>query len=287
MTFQIPRMVLLLAAGIMAAGVIALVIRGRGGHYRTLPGWAGFWVFLGVLLVCLSRAPMWIGFVLLAGLMLVSLRAFFSQAPLRPGDRWSILGAYLAVPCALYPAFVGSGEVFLVMIVVMALFLPVLLSFGKAHDGLLDSMGRIVLGSFFFVFCTAHLGLMAGRVPEQLELFGILVLASELPQRLGGTTRHGRSAAGPITGLTVGVGLGFALGFLLGPQAGIDSVLAGAGGVLLALAVAAGDKVTTAMASALELRAADSLTGSGAFLDRMVPAVYAAPVFYYFLQYLT
>jgi predicted CDP-diglyceride synthetase/phosphatidate cytidylyltransferase len=41
------------------------------------------------------------------------------------------------------------------------------------------------------------------------------------------------------------------------------------------------------MASALELRTADSLTGSGAFLDRMVPAVYAAPVFHYFLHYLT
>ena len=53
------------------------------------------------------------------------------------------------------------------------------------------------------------------------------------------------------------------------------------------LSVAAGDKVTTAMASALELRTSDSLTGGGAFLDRMVPAVYAAPVFYYFLHYLT
>jgi predicted CDP-diglyceride synthetase/phosphatidate cytidylyltransferase len=285
MSFPVPDTVLLLAAGILAAGIIVLLVRGRGGHFRALPGWVGFWAFFGALLVCLGRTYLWIGFIILALLMLASLRAFFTLAPVRPGDRWSILASYVAVPCALYPAFTGSTVLFLVMILVMALVLPVLVSFGKAHEGLLDAMGRIVLAVFFFVFCTAHVGLMASRLPEYLELFGILVLAAEFPMRLGGTTRHGRGLAGPIAGFTVGIGTGCGLGYLLAPMVGLDPHVGGIGGILMALAVAAGDRVTTALASALELKASASLTGTGASLDRMVPAVYAAPVFYYFLMY--
>lgn len=286
MSIPLPTTVLLLAAGIVTAAALILGVRGRGGHFRTLPGWVGFWALFGTLLVCLSRAPKWIGFVILVLLMLAALRAFFTLAPVRPGDRWSILTAYLAVPCALYPAYTGNVQLFLVMILVMALVLPVLLSFGKAHEGLLDAMGRIILASFFFVFCTAHLGLMAGRPAEMIELFGILVLVSEFPQRLGGTTRHGRSARWPVVGFVSGIAAGCAAGWMAAPLAQMEPRVGAMGGLLVALAVAAGDRVSTALASALELRIPVGLTGTGASLDRMVPAVYAAPVFHYFLSYM-
>ena len=97
-----------------------------------------------------------------------------------------VLAAYLAIPFALWPAFIGSHETFFHTVPVsLFLFIPVFLTFGRDREGLLDSMGRTMLGVLFFVFCIAHLGLLVHETQEGLpQLFGILVLAAELPQRL-------------------------------------------------------------------------------------------------------
>ena len=62
--------------------------------------------------------------------------------------------------------------------------------------------------------------------------------------------------------------------------------LKGGAGLLVALSVAAAAAVSNAVAADLEMKAASSLVGGGALLDRAVPALYAAPVFFHYLNYL-
>ena len=59
-------------------------------------------------------------------------------------------------------------------IVPVGLFLlfPVLLSLGSWQDGLLESLGRMLLGVLLFVFCAAHLGLLVRCSLESTGLIG-------------------------------------------------------------------------------------------------------------------
>ena len=69
---RIPTIDWTLALAVAAAGFVALVSRRRGGRFRALPGWSGFWVGYAIILICLSRASRWVSYPLLAILMFVS-----------------------------------------------------------------------------------------------------------------------------------------------------------------------------------------------------------------------
>jgi predicted CDP-diglyceride synthetase/phosphatidate cytidylyltransferase len=283
---MVPKIDWALALGVLIAALVALATRRRGGRFRSLPGWSAFWLVFGGILIFLSHANRWISFALLAALMLISLRAYFFVAPVRPRDRYAILATYLSVPFALGPAFIGSDDVFLATVpVTLFLVVPVFLSIGKSEQGLLDAMGRTLLGVIFFVFCIAHLGLLIHQPYSGLpELFGILVLASELPQRLAGRFRPGPGWVSSALGLVASIILAGALGFLLGPLCGLVEEDGGRAGMLVALAVTLGAQVSNAVAQDLSLSMASSSFGRGAFFSRMVPAVYAAPVFFHYLN---
>ena len=171
---SIPRIDWVLAAAVAVAGLCAAVTRRRGGRFRGLLGWSGFWVVFGLLLILLSRAPRWASFPLLGLLMFVSTRAYFFLAPVRPRDRFVILASYLAIPFALWFPYTGDADTFVATVpVALFLLLPVFISLARAEEGLLDSMGRAMLGVLFFVFCLAHLGLLVHQEQSGiLELFG-------------------------------------------------------------------------------------------------------------------
>jgi predicted CDP-diglyceride synthetase/phosphatidate cytidylyltransferase len=283
---HVPDIDLALALSVVVTGVASLVVGRRGGHYRGLARWGGFWIAAAVALVVMSRAPRWVSFALLASLMFASLRTYFSVAPVRRRDRYAILFSYLLIPFALVPAYVGSSRIFLAAVpVALFLFVPALLSVGPIEKGMLDSMGRTLLGVLFFVFCIAHLGLLTHH-PEQglLELFGILVLASELPQRLTG--RFGAEI--PSWRKAAGIALSFALapglGWLLGPECGLSPEDAAVAGLQVVVAVTLGARVGYALTRDLELSSANLRFGRGASLNYTIPAVYAAPVFYHYLN---
>jgi predicted CDP-diglyceride synthetase/phosphatidate cytidylyltransferase len=287
MGLPIPDMVVYLGGAVLAAGLIALVAGGRGGRFRGLPGWAGFWVVFAALLVALSRGPHYLSFPLLALLMVGSLRAFFFVAPVRAKDRYAILAAYLAVPVALLPAYRSQFEAFLALVPAgLILLLPVLLSFGSSHDGLLDSMGRILLGAVFFVFCTAHLGLLVHEPIGRLELFGILVVAAELPMRLLGRPRPGSGMVRPALAFGLGAATAMAAGWFLGSGADLSPRHASLVGLAVATAATAGGLVSDAVADDLQLGATSTIVGRGSFLHRTAPAVYAAPVYFHALSLL-
>jgi phosphatidate cytidylyltransferase len=284
---ELPTTDLALALALLVVTAIALPMSRRGGRFRGLPGWVGFWVGFAAILLCLTHAPRWISFPMLALLMFAALRTYFYVAPVRARDRYAVLAAYLAIPIALWPAYVGSREGFLATVpVALFLFIPVFLALGPAQEGMLDSMGRTLLGVVFFVFCTAHIGLLVNLPnPELPELFGVLVLGAELPRRLGGNFRRGGGWLTPGIGLLTGLVLSAALGYWLGPTCGLVDEDGARAGFLVAVAVNLGAPVSHAVARDLAISASSSAVGRGAVLGRTVPAVYAAPVFFHYLNY--
>ncbi len=288
MPFPVPPIVVALGLALAVAGIVALLASPRGGRFRALPGWAGFWCFLAPLLVVLSRADRWVSLVLLGVLMFVALREYFFLAPLRQRDRWAILAAYLSVPLALWPPVRGSWTLFLVVVpLAVFAFVPALLTIGGSpQKGTFESAGRLLLGTIAFVFCAAHLGLAAGTFRHgEIEIFGVLALASELPQRLAGRIRPGEDLLRPVVGVAAGFGLATVIGALLGSLAGTTAVVGAIGGMLVAAGATAGGLLAEAVAQDLDLGASVSRLGRGAFLDRAFPAVYAAPAFFHWLLF--
>jgi len=241
---------------------------------------------LSLILISLSRLSPWISLTMLGLMMFAAQRTYFFLAPVRVRDRYAMLAAYVAIPISLSPGLVGDPQTFLAtMPVLLFLLFPVLLSAGRPHEGMLESAGRILIGVALFVFCPAHMGLMIhlGR-PGLLELFGVLVLAAELPGRLTGRFRQGGGFARSIFGVAAGVVLAGAIGFLAGPWCGIVEEDGGRVGLLVALAVAMGSLVSEAVMQDLAPSSSGVRVGRWAFLDRAIPAFYAAPVFFHYLN---
>jgi phosphatidate cytidylyltransferase len=285
--FGIPRIVVVLAGTLAISGLLALASRRRGGRYRGLPGWVLFWIVFAGILVSLSRLLPAISLTMLGLLMFAALRTYLFVAPVRPRDRYAMLAAYLAIPFALYPGFTGSEAAFLATVpVTLFLLFPVLLAAGKPQEGLLESMGRLLIGVLLFVFCAAHLGLLV-RWEQRglLELFGVLVLAAELPGRLTGRFRQGGGWARSVFGIAAGAVMAAALGFWAGPWCGLVEEDGARVGMLVAVAVTMGALVSEAVMFDLSPNAPATRVGRWAFLDRAIPAVYAAPVFFHYLNY--
>lgn len=284
MRYTVPPIDLALALALLMAAPFAFLAGRRGGRFRGMPGWVGFWVFFGGMLVALSRAKPEYSFPLLAVFMGYGLRRYFSLAPVRPPDRWAILSMYAAVPVALVPAYQGSYALFAGLFTVgVVLFLPGLLAISSRRAGLLDSMGRVLLGAFLFLVCAPHLGMLVHRPVGRLELFAILVVIAELPQRLAGRPRPGFELLWPAAGMAVAAVASVLIGAWVAPWGGATRIQGAVAGLLVAVGVAVGALVSEAVAHDLELRAS-IVIGRGAFLDRCVPAVFAAPLFYHYFE---
>jgi phosphatidate cytidylyltransferase len=280
------EMAWVLALAVVACAAIALPLASRGGRFRALPGWVAFWVTFAALLFGLSRIPLVAGLSVLGAVMFLSLREYFFMAPVRPGDRWAILVCYVTIPAVLVPVYFDSYGAFLAGVLLSLLLVqPTALSLGAATPGMLDALGRVLLGLLVFVFCAAHLGWMARWGSGFLELFGVLVLASELPQRVAGRLRSGEAVAVPMLGILAGAGLACALGAWLAPGLGSDARHGVILGLLVAGSVTAGRAVTEAVSQDLSMAPASARVGRGALLDRTMPAVYAAPLFFHYVQY--
>jgi len=283
----IPAIDAALAAAVLVCGVTALVSRRRGGRQRELPGWVLFWSAFAAILIALGRLPRWASFPPLAVLMFAALRTYFFVAPVRRSDRYAILAAYLSIPFALWPAYLGSKDMFLATVpVTLFLLVPVFLSTGADGEGLLDAMGRTLLGVLLFVFCLAHLGLLVHEPSSGLpELFGLLVLASELPQRLFGRSTGGLGFRRQALALVLSGASATAAGWVTGPWVGLGAGDAARAGALVFLAVSFGALVAGTVARSLAVDVPGARLGRGGLLNRMVPAVYAAPVFFHYLNY--
>lgn len=281
----IPKLVLILVLTLVALAPFAVLAGRRGGRYRVLPGWIAAWSWFAVLIVALSRLTSAISFPLLGVVMFLGLKQYFTLTPLRPHDRFAILVAYLAIPLALWPAWAGSfGLVSAATVIGLFLLLPVLLSIVPRQPGLLDALGRMLLGVLVFVFCGAHFGLMTRLPSGSLELFGITALLADLPQRLTGRLRPGGERVRPFVGVVASVSLAAAVCAALAPFAATSALHGAVAGGLTALAMAGGSLVSDAVAQDLMRTQSDAVLGRAAFLDRSLPALYAAPLYYHYLR---
>lgn len=283
-----------LALAVAIAALAAVSTARRGGRFRGLPGWAGFQAFFAALLIALDRGPGWISYPFLGLLMFFTIRDHFFVAPVRMRDRYAVLAAYLAIPFALSTAWFGTTETFLATVPTsLFLFIPVFLALGKPQEGMLDSMGRTLLGVMIFVFCAAHLALLpqlpAAAPPDGShglpQFLGVLILLAELPRRIAGDFAPEKSWMPPTIGVLVSVPLVIAAGFWLGPECGLGQEDAARAGFLVLVAVTMGARVAVAVAVDLALRASSTLVGRGGTLSRVVPAVYAIPVYFHYLNH--
>jgi phosphatidate cytidylyltransferase len=281
----IPKLVVILAATLALLAPFALLAGRRGGRYRAFPGWIAAWAQFAILIVVLEHLPQKISFPLLGLVMFAALRQYFTLTPLRPQDRWAIVVAFVSIPLALWPTWAGSfGLLSAATVIGLFLLIPVLLSIAPRQPGLLDALGRVLLGVLVFVFCAAHFGLMT-RLPEgSLELFGITALLADLPQRLTGRLRPGGERVRPFLGVMASVAVAAVVGAALAPLAATASLHGGVAGSLVALAMAGGSLVSDAVGQDLLRTQSDALLGRAAFLDRTLPAIYAAPIFYHYLR---
>ena len=281
----IPKLVVILAATLALLAPFALLAGRRGGRYRAFPGWIAAWAQFAILIVVLQHLPQKISFPLLGLVMFAALRQYFTLTPLRPQDRWAIVVAFVSIPLALWPTWAGSfGLLSAATVIGLFLLIPVLLSIAPRQPGLLDALGRVLLGVLVFVFCAAHFGLMT-RLPEgSLELFGITALLADLPQRLSGRIRPGDERVRPFLGVVASVAVAAAVGAALAPLTATASLHGGVAGSLVALAMAGGSLVSDAVGQDLLRSQSDALLGRAAFLDRTLPAIYAAPIFYHYLR---
>jgi predicted CDP-diglyceride synthetase/phosphatidate cytidylyltransferase len=123
------------------------------------------------------------------------------------------------------------------------------------------------------------------RLPVgSLELFGVTALLADLPQRLTGRIRPGDERVRPFVGVVASVAIASAVGALLAPLAATAPLHGGVAGALVALAMAGGSLVSDAVAQDLLRTQSDAMLGRAAFLDRTLPAIYAAPIFYHYLR---
>ena len=275
-----------LATAVLFAVVAALAVRGRGGRFRGMPGWAAWSAAFAVGLVALERLPAWGSFPLLGALMFFSLRAYYFLAPMRPADRVTILSSYAAIPLLLWPVYVATPETFLALVpVLLFLLAPVVLALSPTSEGLLDSMGRTILGVLVFLFCSAHLGLIARLQPGVILLFGTMVIVTEGCVRLVGRFEPGHSKLRRFAIFFAGVLIAGGIGYLLGPHVGVDQEQAARAGVLVGLALGCGAYVWHKVSTDLEITSSTTHLGRGGLLDRVVPAVYAAPAFYHYLNH--
>ena len=284
---QLPRIDLALILALLVSAAAAMATRHRGGQFRGLMGWVGIWVLYAAVLVAMSRAHPWFSLVVLALLMFASLRGYFYLVPLRPKDRGAISAAYLAIPIALYPGFTGSIDTFLATVpILLFLLFPALLAVGRSQKGFLDSVGRVLLGVLSFVFCPAHLALLIHwEMTGLLELYGILVLAAELPQRLiAGRLTQGPGWLRAALGVCASVILAGAIGYVLGPLCALEAEDAARAGFFVAAAVAMGRMVAEALARDIGPGSSSNRIRT-ALLDRAFPAFYAAPVFFHYLNH--
>ncbi len=275
-----------LGSAVVVAIVAAIAVRGRGGRWRGVPGWAAWSAFFAAVLVALVRFPAWVSAPLLAALMFLALRAYFFLAPMRPEDRFAIVISYFAIPLVLWPTYLATQATFLATVPVL-LFLvpPLVLALAPTREGLLDAMGRTILGVMVFMYCTAHLGLIARLHSDTVTLFGTLVIATEAVERVIGRFEPGQSRPRQVATVLIGTVVAGAIGFLLGPGCGLVEEDGARAGLLTGLAVSCGAFVWHKVAIDLEIRSSTSRLGRGGILDRAIPAVYAAPVFYHYLAH--
>ena len=287
---------------LVVATVIALLLR------RFAPGdvanelWkrtTSWWWMIGVFTFAILTSPI-VSTVFLGLMSFLALKEYLSLVPTRRADRSVLLWAYLAIPPQFYFAHTENFGFFMVWIPVwMFLFLPARITLGGVTEGYLRAVGILSWGLMMTVFTLSHtamllaFGMARGFGAGPLLFLVALTQFNDVAQFTWGklfgrhkivpTVSPKKTWEGFLGGLfTTIVAAAFAGPFLL-PMDMRWSALSGA---IIAIAGFLGDITLSATKRDLGVKDASNLIpGHGGILDRVDSLIYAAPVFFHFINY--
>jgi len=295
----------LLIIATIAGEILRLRLSPRGAHptvetYVTrLHSWWGM-VFLLSIALMSGRT----GVVLLfAFASFAALREFLTLTRKTKADHWALIGVfYIAFPLQYLFVWFGNTALFSVLIPVYAfLVLPMLSVMRGAGQNFLSRVSETQWGLMICVFCASHIPALItldieGSTGRSVLLIAFLVLVvqlSDLAEYYTGR-RFGESRIAPSvspkthTGVTYGTGFAALTGLLLfwitpfapwvAALLAVGIYLVGVGGSLVLAAIKADRGVKNW---------GHLIPGQGGFVDQMDSVVFAAPVFFHVVRYLT
>lgn len=258
-----------------------------------------WWWMITVFTIAILTTPV-VSTIFLGFVSFLALKEYFSLIPTRRVDRTVLLLAYLAIPAQF--AFAHNGLYGLAMVFIpvwMFLWLPARITLKGETEGFLRAVGTLSWGLMICVFSLSHTalllkfganhGLGAGALLFLVALTQFNDVAQFTCGKLFG--RHKiipkvspkKTWEGFLGGLVLSTLAAAAFGPDLTPMDWRWSALAG---FIVAVAGYLGDVTISAMKRDLHVKDASSLIpGHGGILDRVDSLIYAAPVFFHFLNF--
>lgn len=258
-----------------------------------------WWWMITVFSIAILTTPL-VSILFLGFVSFLALKEYFSLIPTRRVDRTVLLWAYLAIPAQFALAHNGAYGLAMVFIPVwMFLWLPARITLKGETEGFLRAVGTLSWGLMICVFSLSHTALLLkfgtnhGVGAGALLFLVALTQFNDVAQFTSGKLfgRHKiiprvspkKTWEGFIGGLILSTAAAALFGPDLTPMDWKWSALAGA---IIAIAGYLGDVTISAMKRDLHVKDASALIpGHGGILDRVDSLIYAAPVFFHFLNY--
>jgi phosphatidate cytidylyltransferase len=258
-----------------------------------------WWWMIGVFTFAILTNRL-VSTVFLGLMAFLALKEYLSLIPTRRADRSVLLWAYLAIPVQFYFAHTESFGLFMAFIPVwMFLFIPARITLGGVTDGFLMAVGTLSWGLMMTVFALSHtamllaFGASRGFGAGPLLFLVALTQFNDVAQFTWGklTGRHKivprvspkKTWEGFVGGFITTVAAAAFAGPFLTPMDVRWSALAGG---IIAASGFLGDITLSATKRDLGVKDASNLIpGHGGILDRVDSLIYAAPVFFHFLNY--
>jgi phosphatidate cytidylyltransferase len=263
---------------------------------RRVTSW---WVMIGIFTFAILTNRV-VSTVFLGLTAFLALKEYLSLVPTRRVDRSVLLWAYIAIPIQFYFAHIEDFGFFMVFIPVwMFLFLPARITLGGVTEGFLRAVGLLSWGLMMTVFALSHtamllaFGTSRGFGAGPLLFLVALTQFNDVAQFTWGKLfgRHKilpsvspkKTWEGFLGGFVTTVLVAALVGPYLTPMDISWSLLAGA---IIAVSGFLGDVTLSATKRDLGVKDASNLIpGHGGILDRVDSLIYAAPVFFHFLNY--
>lgn len=293
-------------AGIFAllifASIVSAILR------RAAPGEAAteltrrvnsWWVMIAIFTFAILTTRV-VSTVFLGLMTFLALKEYLSLVPTRRVDRSVLLWLYLAIPPQFYFAHIQDFGYFMVWIPVwLFLFIPARITLGGVTEGFLRAVGLLSWGLMMTVFALSHtamllsFGVSRGYGAGPLLFLVALTQFNDVAQFTWGKLfgRHKilpsvspkKTWEGFLGGFFTTMAVAGLVGPYLTPMNAYWSLLAGA---IIAVAGFLGDVTLSATKRDLGVKDASNLIpGHGGILDRVDSLIYAAPVFFHFINY--
>ncbi|MDR3528838.1 MAG: phosphatidate cytidylyltransferase [Rhizomicrobium sp.] len=288
---------LLIVASLITA-ILCRVAPGEGSSElkkRVISWW---WMISVFTIAILTRRV--VSTIFLAFVAFLALKEYLSLIPTRRVDRTVLLYTYLAIPVQFWLAHTGQYGLAMVFIPVwMFLFLPARITLGGHTDGFLRAVGMLSWGLMITVFSLSHTALLLtfgvnhGMGAGALLFLVALTQFNDVAQFTCGKL-FGRHKIIPKVspkktweGFIGGLIATSAAAALIGPSlTPMDALWSAAAGLIIAIAGYLGDITISACKRDLGVKDASNLIpGHGGILDRVDSLIYAAPVFFHFLNF--